>query len=195
VLNELLGRKTRQVNNLAPSADKLNTFFANTCTAYPDKTNTSDLLPAGSQKVVGMGVAPLSLSKYHLTPFTALCQREYGRVKPMPPIYGLIGWSWSPIGSFLVDSTWLLAAPAAVAESSRISLLGRWIALSLLREGFCCMGTNLKPSTFAQAASVESCDTSEGKNPVTGFKQALNWHMVLHQGGFSTVGGVILPQC
>ena len=45
MLNELLGRKTRQVNNLALSADKLNTFFANTCTAHPDMTNTSDLLP------------------------------------------------------------------------------------------------------------------------------------------------------
>jgi len=45
VLNELLGRKTNRVNNLAPSSDKLNTFFANTCTAYPDMTNTSDLLP------------------------------------------------------------------------------------------------------------------------------------------------------
>jgi len=45
VFNELLGRKAIQVNNLAPSADKLNTFFANTCTAHPDMTNTSDLLP------------------------------------------------------------------------------------------------------------------------------------------------------
>jgi len=45
VLNELLGQKTRQVNNLVPPADKLNTFFANTCIVYPDMINTSDSLP------------------------------------------------------------------------------------------------------------------------------------------------------
>ena len=45
VLDELLESKTRQINNLGPSANKLNTFFANTCTAHPDMTNASDLLP------------------------------------------------------------------------------------------------------------------------------------------------------
>ena len=42
----------------------------------------------GSQEVAGKGVARLFLSKYHITPFTALCQHEYGGVKPMPPSMG-----------------------------------------------------------------------------------------------------------